>query len=203
MTPAEIYPLFPTVVYKNKLDRPLLSTELDFVYSSGVFEQSLGNEISTSQWVLEAPELSQLKKDLMDHVNIYLNEIMQVDAELYMTNSWINVTAHQKQHALHNHNNSILSGVFYINASDSQPSISFNRMTPPFFLHMSAKQYTMFNSMEWNVPVEDGGIIIFPSNCFHFVKPNLTNNQRISIAFNTFLRGNIGGDAEGADLQLR
>ena len=203
MMPAEIYPLFPTVVYKNKLDRPLLSTELEFVYSSGVFEQSLGNEISTSQWVLEAPELAQLKKDLMDHINIYFNEIMQVDAELYMTNSWINVTAYEKQHSLHNHNNSILSGVFYINASDSQPSISFNRMTPPFFLHMSAKQYTMFNSMEWNVPVEDGGIIIFPSNCFHFVKPNLTNNQRISIAFNTFIRGNIGGDAEGADLQLR
>ena len=203
MTPAEIYPLFPTVVYKNKLERKLTSNELDFIYSLEVFEQSLGNEISTSQWLLEKTELAQLKTDLMDHINIYLNEIMQVDAELYMTNSWLNVTANQRQHSLHNHNNSILSGVFYINVSDSQPSISFNRMDPPFFLHMKARQYTMFNSMEWNIPVEDNGIIIFPSNCFHFVKPNLTGNQRISIAFNTFIRGTVGGEAEGADLHLR
>jgi hypothetical protein len=203
MTPSEIYPLFPSVVYKNSLDRKLTSEELEFIYSSEVFEQSLGNEISTSNWVLEDSALSQLKKDLMQHVNIYLNEIMMVDAELYMTNSWINVTEHQRQHALHNHNNSIVSGVFYVNASDSQPSISFNRMVPPFFLHMRAKQYTMFNSMEWNIPIEDNNIIIFPSQCFHFVKPNLTNNPRVSIAFNTFIRGNIGGDAEGADLNLR
>ena len=203
MRPSELYPLFPSVVYKNKLERSLTAEELDFIYSSEVFEQSLGNEISTNNWILEDPKLAQLRADLMEHVNIYLNEIMMVDAELYVTNSWINVTGNQNQHALHNHNNSIVSGVFYVNVNDSQPNITFNRMVPPFFLHMRAKKYTMFNSMEWTVPVEDNGIIIFPSQCYHFVKPNLTKNQRISIAFNTFVRGNVGGDAEGADLKLR
>jgi uncharacterized protein (TIGR02466 family) len=203
MRPSEIYPLFPTVVYKNKLERKLTSEELNFIYSSEVFHQSLGNEISTNNWILENSILTQLKNDLMEHVNIYLNEIMMVEAELYITNSWINVTGYQKQHALHNHNNSIISGVFYVDAADSQPSITFNKMNPPFFLHMKAKDYTIFNSMEWNIPIENNTIIVFPSQCYHFVKPNLTENQRISIAFNTFVRGNIGGDAEGADLNLR
>jgi uncharacterized protein (TIGR02466 family) len=203
MRPSEIYPLFPTVVYKNKLERTLSQEELDFIYSSEVFGQSLGNEISTSMWILEKEELQQLKQDFMEHVNIYLNEIMMVDAELYITNSWINVTGHTQQHSLHNHNNSIVSGVFYLDASDSQPTITFNRMIPPFFLTMRSKEYTMFNSIEWNIPVEDNSIIIFPSQCYHFVKQNLSKNQRISIAFNTFLKGSIGGDSEGADLILR
>jgi ectoine hydroxylase-related dioxygenase (phytanoyl-CoA dioxygenase family) len=60
----------------------------------------------------------------------------------------------------------------------------------------------MFNSMEWTVPVEDLDIIIFPSTLFHYVKPNTSNRDRISIAFNTFARGHIKTESTGADLIL-
>jgi ectoine hydroxylase-related dioxygenase (phytanoyl-CoA dioxygenase family) len=60
----------------------------------------------------------------------------------------------------------------------------------------------MFNSTEWSVSVEDGDILIFPSSCFHHVKVNQSNNRRISIAFNTFVRGTIGSESAGADLIL-
>jgi uncharacterized protein (TIGR02466 family) len=202
MKQSEIYSLFPTVVYKNSIDRNLTVEELDFINSLDTNEQSLGNTTSVSSYILENPILANLKNDLMDHVNIYLNHIMMVDAELYMTNSWSNVNGYQTQHLLHNHNNSVISGVFYVDVSDSQPTISFNRMSPPFFLHMKARQYTMMNAVEWDIPIENNGIILFPSQCFHYVKPNVTKQKRISIAFNTFIRGQIGSDADGADLTL-
>jgi hypothetical protein len=37
---------------------------------------------------------------------------------------------------------------------------------------------------------------------FHCVKPNISNKDRISIAFNTFARGNIKTESTGADLIL-
>ena len=36
-------------------------------------------------------------------------------------------------------------------------------------------------------------IILFPSNLYHSVKINKNDYTRISLAFNTFLRGTIGG----------
>lgn len=200
---STLYPLFPTIVYKSSLDRELTPTEITEIYSTEVFEQGLGNEISSSSWILDNPIFSNLKNELMLHVHSYMKELMKIEIDLYMTNSWINVTGFQKQHSAHNHTNSILSGVYYFKTSDSQPNISFNRLTPPFFLNMKATEYTPANSIEWTVPVEDGEIIIFPSTCFHYVKPNLTQNERISIAFNTFARGTIGAEFQGADLELK
>lgn len=203
MNQSELYPLFPTVVYKNSLSRKLSDSEYKYINSAELGNQYLGNTISTSAFFLDDPELNELKSLLMEHVNNYLTDIMMVDAELYITNSWLNISHFQQQHTLHNHNNSILSGVFYIKVSDSQPTISFNRMSTPFFLHMKAKQYTMLNSTEWNIPISDNDILIFPSQCFHYVKPNLTHNKRMCIAFNTFLKGNISSDTPGADLFLK
>jgi uncharacterized protein (TIGR02466 family) len=202
MNNSELYPLFPSVVYKNSLDRKLTTDELSFINSCKSVNQNLGNEISDNLYILDQIELHDLKTELMKHVNNYLNNIIMSDVELYITNSWINYNNTYAHHALHNHNNSIISGVFYVDVEDSQPTISFNRMTPPFLLLMKAKKYTMMNAMEWNIPISNLGILLFPSQCFHFVKPNLSSNKRISIAFNTFLRGKIGGDYAGADLTL-
>ena len=56
--------------------------------------------------------------------------------------------------------------------------------------------------MEWELPVEDNCIVLFPSQCFHYVKKNTSNNERVSIAFNTFVNGNISSTTPGGDLNL-
>jgi ectoine hydroxylase-related dioxygenase (phytanoyl-CoA dioxygenase family) len=60
----------------------------------------------------------------------------------------------------------------------------------------------MFNSLEFDIPVENGEIILFPSQCFHYVKSNPTDKDRISIAFNTFVKGDIGVETDGGNLKL-
>ena len=199
---AEITPLFVTPVYKNKIGRPFTSEEISFIESINSYKQGLGNINSDNKFVLSAPILQNLKRIIEDNIYTYVQEIMKLDHEFYITNSWTNMTTFGQEHQLHNHSNSILSGVVYIKVNDSQPSITFNRLTPPFFLNMKPKEYNMFNSTEWTIPVEDGDILIFPSSCFHHVKVNETDNRRISIAFNTFVRGTIGSESAGADLIL-
>lgn len=198
----ELYPLFPSVVYKEKLAIEFSASELDYLRSANTFLQALGNNLSQDMFLLDHPRLINVKNTCLKHAQYYFTNIMKYKYDLRLTNSWLNITQLNQEHALHNHTNSIVSGVLYIKVSDSSPSISFNRLTPQFLLNLKAEEYNFFNSMEWEVPVEDNTIIIFPSQCFHHVKKNLTSNDRISIAFNTFINGNVCTDVPGSDLDL-
>ena len=65
-------------------------------------------------------------KDLRDHcslwVKFYADEIMKIDdkqAQIYLTQSWVNSTAKSEKHHSHHHPNSIISGVYYFNNTDT------------------------------------------------------------------------------------
>jgi ectoine hydroxylase-related dioxygenase (phytanoyl-CoA dioxygenase family) len=70
-------------------------------------------------------------------------------------------------------------------------------------LAFETDEFTPFNALEWTIPVEDNNIIIFPSTLHHYVKANSSDKNRLSIAFNTFVRGNIRTQFNGADLILK
>jgi uncharacterized protein (TIGR02466 family) len=202
MIPFEIIPIFPTAIYRSNC-RNLTADELRIIKNYPTYKQDLGNSTSHSPYFLEEPGLENLNSEIKAHVDNYVKQIMRVSHELYITNSWINVTQPGEQHIIHTHANSVLSGVLYISVNNSNPTISFNRMTAPYLLHSMADEYNPFNSMEWNVDVADNNIVLFPSTCYHYVKRNESNNTRISIAFNTFARGNIKTQTVGADLILK
>jgi len=197
---VEIFPLFPVVVYKTQIDMAMDSVELSTINDFKLHTQWLGNDVTDDYYTLDHPNLRRLKNTLSTHVQCYLTDIMKIDVELYITNSWLNFTRTNQQHIVHNHTNSILSGVYYISVDNSQPTISFNRMSPPFGLTMAAREYNYYNSTEWNIPVKNNDLIIFPSQCYHYVKPNNSDSVRVSLAFNTYARGQFG--TNGAELKL-
>ena len=188
---GEIHALFPLPVYKEKI-RLLDNNESNFIESTDVCYQTLGNAVSLNTRLLDAPTLIELRAVIEKKLDYYLKSILKVDNEIYITNSWLNKTNYKEQHFLHNHSNSILSGMYYINTEDSLPLITFNRMQTPFLLNFIPKEFTIFNSTEWSIPVENGCLIIFPSSLYHYVKINETTNTRTSIAFNSFVKGSIG-----------
>lgn len=202
VTQKNIYPLFATGVYKNKLNITLTDNESAAIYDLNSSKQILGTKLSNDKFILERPELQRLKNILLDEVKEYFNTIMGYEFEIYITNSWCNIAGHTEGQTLHNHANSVISGVFYLDVDQSQPSITFVNLTPPFLLNMRSQQYNMFNSLEFDIPLEDNTVILFPSQCFHYVKSNPTTNNRVSIAFNTFVKGNIGVETAGGDLDL-
>lgn len=183
----DLFPLFPTVIYKKSLAFELTQTELDSIYSTSIYLQPLGNGTSDNVLLLNNPAFARIQKICLEHAQTYYTEVMKYDYKLHMTNSWLNVTQENQAHNLHNHNNSVLSGVLYIKTKDSAPSITFSRLHPPMLLNLTSTEPTFANALEWELPVEDNCIIIFPSQCFHYVRKNTTPNERISIAFNTFV----------------
>jgi uncharacterized protein (TIGR02466 family) len=202
MIPFEIIPLFPQALYRSTF-RSLTDNEIRIIDEFPVERQQLGNHTSHAPYFLSEPGLENLKADLQEHIENYVKEVMKVDYEVYITNSWKNLTMPGHQHIVHNHANSIISGVLYIKSSYVQPTISFSRGSNPYLLAFEANEYTPFNALEWTIPVEDNNIIIFPSTVNHYVKPNLSDKNRLSIAFNTFIRGNIRTQHVGADLILK
>lgn len=193
--------LFPIPIALIKL--PILdNNELNFINSLEMM-QNKNNLISRNRNILETETLSDLNSLLNYDLKRYFNEIYSpiTDLNIYITQSWINVNKPGHSHHIHKHPNSFISGVYYIKAKKSVHSITFSReMADPILF--PSKIYNKFNSTEWTYPVESGDLILFPSYLNHSVSSNLDTDDRISLGFNSFLKGKIGDDFVSFNLEL-
>ena len=75
-------------------------------------------------------------------------------------------------------------------------------MLLPCFFNFETNEYNTWNSLTWWIPVKSGDILLFPSYLNHSVETKQDNNLRISLAFNTFVKGNIGSREGLSELNL-
>jgi uncharacterized protein (TIGR02466 family) len=191
-----IFNLFPTAVGSFNIGRQLTQKELDFCKNQET-RANQGNTVSTNYSVLKAEELADLKQFLQSCLNSYFQEIVVPDTEceVVFTQSWLNYTKKDQHHHKHAHPNSFLSGVFYVNADKDKDRIYFFQDQWKQ-LSLPAKSYNPYNSESWWLPVGTGDVLIFPSSLTHKVEPVIAEETRISIAFNTFIKGTLGIEHE-------
>jgi uncharacterized protein (TIGR02466 family) len=207
---VHIEPFFPTPLGFLQMDKALSKKILEFMKSKEIQIERNNrlNGISSSQYILENDELSDIKKVLTDSVNEYFKEIVTPDQDmkLYITNSWINVTKNGESHHPHKHPNSIVSAILYIDTCEGD-TISFKNPNAEIFgnLNFGYTHTTKLTIPEWNVPVTTNTLIVFPSTLTHRVqlRPNICTGTRISLSFNTWFKGTIGcGKANANELRL-
>jgi len=205
MTNAQIYQLFPTTIYKNQINKNLTKSELDFIISQkSKIHKNIGNKSSNDTYILENKELVNLKKQILNFVDDHTKNVLAVDTKKvtpYITQSWLNFTNVNEFHHLHNHTNSYLSGVFYIKAKKDVDKIFFEK-DMNYILHPEFTEFNINNSNSWWLPVETGEIILFSSKLKHFVEKVEKTDERISLAFNVFLKGTIGKNQDFTELVL-
>lgn len=190
----EIISLFPTAVLRDRLDRDFTDAEVQgFVKLQNTLRSNEGNRASEDFEVLELPEFANLKQFCLEKVRQYFKEILKVpdETEPYITLSWTNYTNTGQHHHRHSHSNSIVSGVLYINAHREADKIEFYNLAYKT-IDFDATEFNVFNATSWWLPVGTGDIIIFPSNLIHGVPISQRDYTRISLSFNTFVRGEIG-----------
>ena len=114
-----------------------------------------------------------------------------------------------EKHHSHRHPNSMLSGVFYLEADGNSPlEISHrSRIFEDFRFSFKHTEMNMFNSPSWKGLVVTGSLIIFPSWLVHEAHPNTSNIDRRVLGFNSFVEGKFGPqlgseDAYSAELIL-
>jgi len=204
MIESTVNGIFPTPVYMSKLDRDLTKKELSFIDKSKLdFYRNEGNITSNDNYILNQKVFSKLKEDLDLRVQDYFNKVLSITDAVtpYITQSWLNYTETNQYHHKHQHPNSLVSGVFYVNCHEELDKIKFFNDTYKT-IKPEIKDWNLYNSESWWFTVKTGDIILFPSSLTHMVENKEGTNTRISLAFNVFIKGVIGNNKNLTELIL-
>lgn len=194
--------LFPTPLYINHIDDPLINQQKNYLLNLPKV-LNMGNLRSENGYIFEYPLFTELKKTIIEHIKEYVNIVYpNSNLDVYITQSWANYTEPNQYHHKHSHPNSFISGVYYINAIKNEDMIKFYKDLP-FTFQINHNQSNNYNSGDVAILVETGDLVLFPSNFTHNVPPTTSKETRISIAFNTFIKGNIGDELSSTALYLR
>jgi uncharacterized protein (TIGR02466 family) len=190
MNELGIHPLFSQPLYEGRID--IDSVNLDNI----VWAENYNNFISTSTDVLEMPEFSILKEQVMLSLQDYFYDVLSVkkQTEIYITESWLNKSIRDQMHHRHWHPNSVYSGIVILQADKDTGLLNF--ITGQYqTLEYEIETPNLFNAKSMTFCPDPGTILIFPSNLEHLVTVNASDLPRISLSFNTFIRGIVNNQS--------
>ena len=203
MIDSTVHGLFPTPIYISKLKRKFTTKENKFIQKTkrDIYKNE-GNTTSNDTYILNNKIFNKLKKELEDFVKDYFNKVLSAkNVSPYITQSWLNYTEKNQYHHKHRHTNSMVSGVFYMDADKEYDKIKFfkdNYST----IQTEVKDYNVWNAETWWFPVETNQLFLFPSSLEHMVETKKGSNTRTSLAFNVFVKGSLGGTKTLTELKL-
>jgi uncharacterized protein (TIGR02466 family) len=121
-----------------------------------------------------------------------LNELKYDVEDVVITDMWATVLKTEEHHPAHTHSNNFLSGTYYLH-SDQGASIMFQDPRPAAGVILPRiKESTIATASLLTYDSKQNRAIIFPSWLPHYVKPNKSTANRISIAWNIQLKGQVG-----------
>ena len=130
--------------------------------------------------------------------NILLDELQKVadiyEVSLEIVTSWFEKAAKGRCHSAHNHGSSGLSAVCFI-------EFDKNYHSPTVFVNPD----TASDQLNFVPPhIDEGSLIVFPSNIIHFTEPNSSDKERIILSFNLVVDRDFRFDeSEDEDLEYR
>jgi hypothetical protein len=153
-----------STIYKYTLNRPFTKKEkenfIKYIKNIDEIIANIGNARTKNMFILEDEALYDLKC-------FCLNSLKKVTKEnIFITESWLNFSMPNEWHHSHNHTNSYISGVLYVNVIKSLHNIVFSEINEV-------------------INVSKGDLLLFSSKLFHHVPKNTANDLRISLSFNT------------------
>jgi uncharacterized protein (TIGR02466 family) len=194
----DIAGLFSTPVYIQQDKYSLNKSEIECIKN---FKRELNvgkgavNSITQVSNILSKPELKKFRNFIQQQIDIYFHEIIQVkkaqNYKFYITQSWGNYNKKNESHATHWHPNSMLSGVFIVQ-TDGTPLIFYKDSSEMFPLVLNTDNWNNHNSNTMAFETKANTLYLFPSVLRHGVGNNISNTERISVAFNTFVKGSFG-----------
>ena len=202
-----IQSIFPTPIYFANIGREFSKKEIDFVKEQKNYtHNNEGNITSNNNYLLKKTEFKNINKILKQHCQKYLDTIIcpKDKLKLYITQSWLNYTNVNQYHHKHEHPNSVVSVVLYFDSDIKNDKILFTnskgyQQISPI---IDDKKFNLWNSTTWFFPVKTGDLIMFPSSTTHQVDVKKGKNTRISLAFNTFIKGTLGDNFSLTELKL-
>jgi uncharacterized protein (TIGR02466 family) len=131
----------------------------------------------------DEPVLKEFQLLLDEVVAKCTSSVALPDLKFY--NMWFNINPQHSYNTLHNHQDSILSGVYYVDVPDSNMgNIEFHRDDDMQYYMPALKNYNQFTSHKAVYKPQTGMLLLFPSWLKHQVMQNQSTKDRYSISFN-------------------
>lgn len=129
-------------------------------------------------------QIDRLVKKLNEEMDYCAKQVGLKTPVIY--NIWININPPGAYNNLHHHIDSVLSGVYYVDASSDQGNIEFHRGdNAEYHIPQEAiEKTTYYTSSKATYAAKTGALYIFPGFLKHQVQGNFTNRDRISVSFN-------------------
>lgn len=191
---SNITNLFPIPLYQTTVEIDDFSIDL---VKTLEYERIVHNNgwISKNIYVLNEPMFSLLKTVVDNHVQDFIEKLyVRPHVELELQNSWVIKHETGDYGQIHNHTNSIFSGVLYLQVDEDSGRICFLKMHDNIFQTSLDPGFTVNNeltSQQWCVSPKRGSLVIFPSHLYHRIEHSESDQERYCIAFNYYLRGTI------------
>ena len=193
--------LFPTTLLVTKFEADF---KKEFKYIRGLEydkQQITGVFRSKDSYLMKHPELSKLKEFFLEGLDKYTTSILGTDKKLSITQAWVQRNIKSSFTHEHTHPNSIVSGVFY-SRNDKHAGISFNKAVIDRIMLPRVKNHRL-NSDSWHFEPESGELILIPSSTRHSVPPNVKEDSRYCISFNSFCFDELGVPSLSTHLNIK
>ena len=187
--------IFPTPIYQSHITTNIDHTNYQY-YDCG------NGHISYSTNILN--NYPQLQQQIQQHLDSYTTQLGYT-TNTQITTSWLNI---HKQHGycqLHNHANSIISGVVFINIPTDSGKFLFKRNNSSndklFSMQIqmdTTEQSTQYTGNEYIIDPQPNTLLLFPSHLQHMVTTNNSTQERLTLAFNVIPHGLIGQNLQNS-----
>lgn len=210
----EVLPLFPSPLFTTVYTDGDLQDTIKYLdnceMSSGGKSNEYGHH-SKDTYILEHKECKPLADFIIESLLYFSKEILMYTYDEYVfSQSWISHKKPGQFHTVHNHPNSLISGVFYYGEEDKNlPAIKFHKsligtnmsyLSPQYQLDRRKSQYAWET---FSVNYAPGLLLLFPSYILHSVPINETNKTRKSLAFNVMPKDKIGKEDNLTELLFK
>ena len=195
-----LMPLFAMPLYFSKVD--LTKEDITLVKSIKYKRLTSNNgDVSEDMYLLDDVRFKSIRERIEQHVNRHVYGNLKVDntIKFEITNSWV-MRHHKNDWApKHQHSNSILSGILYIETEEGSGDLIFDKdysyvnLFPPA-VDVPVSERNVFNSKTWTFYPEPGHIYIFPSHLMHYVTESKSENLRYCLPFNLYPVGTLGNE---------
>lgn len=101
-----------------------------------------------------------------------------------MLNVWINENYKYSYNNCHSHSSSHFSGVYYHKVPKDSGRLQFHRTDATAFLNLYDFYKTIDSGSTFKINPCSGMLVVFPASFIHSVEQNMSEEPRVSIAFN-------------------
>ena len=184
---------FPTPIayVENFLNENQIKILTHHVYKSRV-RMEYSNITNTPNMVNDKIISNNLIPEILSKLKEFGSQLYGDEKmEWVVKNIWGNLTIPDGGQGIHNHANSVVSGIIYLTDPNETNHTTFIRNNMfsgyAFLQHRVKGKFTPYNRNEIEFDVaKQGDMVLFPSYLNHFVKDNNTSNNRITLSFNSF-----------------